>query len=168
MPVAAATLRQRKDLMHLIPIDDSAIGQAGQELREKNNSAALRQLRESLFRRKNVLMNARVRALSQLQPNWDGYGAPVPNRVAVDTMLRIIGLLQPYDVGSARIVPSAEGGLAICFVRGDRYADIECLNDGEIIGVRYVGREMPTLIHIEPTDASIAAGLEQVRNHVSG
>lgn len=111
---------------------------------------------------------ARIRSLAGMKDDWDGYGAPAPNGTAFVHLHRILDLMEPSDFHSATILPSAEGGLGICFVHGNRYADIECLNDGEIIGVRYVGKEIPRLIDISGTRSSIRAALKQIREHLYG
>src|ERR1700733_7282215 len=48
---------------------------------------------------------------------------------------RILEILRELDAVPDRVVASAEGGIAICFVRAEKYCDIECLNTGEILGV---------------------------------
>jgi len=40
-----------------------------------------------------------------------------------------------------RIIPSAEGGVTITFYNGDRYADIECFNSGDILAMTKRGSE---------------------------
>ena len=108
----------------------------------------------------------RLADLGRLQNDWDSYGAPAPNAVALGTADRILKLMQPSDLLVAAIVPSAEGGVGFCFSAEDRYADIECSNDGDFLGVRYVGKETPTLIEINGTDRSIKEALEEIRKHI--
>jgi len=73
------------------------------------------------------------------------------NRV-VDTLLEV-GLIPDA------IVPSAEGGVAICFVKVDKYADVECLNSGEILAVTSSRGVKPNVWSLDPdsiTPESIA------------
>lgn len=170
MRVTSDALEKDWALIPLLRIEDSAVGETGRELRDRFFTGVQDKLR-SIVRKRELLVSqaeSRIQRLSALQPDWDGYGAPAPNRTAIQTTRRILSLLEPYDLNHASIVPSVEGGVAICFVRGDRYADIESLNDGRMLGVHYVGRSIPVLIRVEGTQASIRAALEEIRNHISG
>jgi hypothetical protein len=109
-----------------------------------------------------------VHALAHLRPNWDSYGAPAPNGRSIANAIRVLNLLESLNLDPTKILPSAEGGVGICFVREDRYADIECSNEGEVLGVYYVGSQMPALLETDATDASISAALERIRNHIRG
>ena len=87
--------------------------------------------------------------------------------MALENAARVLAHMAPFQLSLVNIVPSAEGGIGFCFAVGDRYADIESSNEGDILGVKYVGTEMPILIGTDGTDASIEAALEQIRNHIS-
>jgi hypothetical protein len=49
------------------------------------------------------------------------------------------------------VLSSAEGGVAICFVRDGKYADVECLNTGEVLAVKYSRDENPRAWSVENT-----------------
>jgi hypothetical protein len=167
MPIAS--MRTQPDFP--LVLEDHAVGAAGRELRasgarELQNAAA-----QSVFWAKTVLLQkaqARIFALADMKSNWDTYGAPAPNNLALENAIRILSLMPPFDLAAANIVPSAEGGIGFCFAKQDRYADIESSNDGQILGVRYAGMDTPLLIEIDGTDDSIKEGLAQVRNHIRG
>jgi hypothetical protein len=108
----------------------------------------------------------RLESLATIGSNWDSYGAPAPNSRALTNAYRVLGMLNLFDLTSAKIIPSAEGGVGFCFVRGDRYADIELSNDGEILGVRYAGRATPVLISTDGSDDSIQVAINEIRYHV--
>lgn len=151
-------------------IDSNAVGAAGQELRSEAARDLENTVSGSVFWASTVLMvraQSRLSEIAALRSNWDTYGAPAPNDVALENAVRILEHMKPFDLVLANIVPSAEGGVAFCFSKNDRYADIESSNDGDIIGVRYVGVQTPVLIEADGTDDSIEAALEQVRNHIS-
>jgi len=153
-----------------IPIESSAVGAEAQEL-TKRVKEDLVTICESIFRGaklRGYQNRWRVYALAKLRPNWDSYGAPVPNGRSVANAIRVLNLLESLNLDPTRILPSAEGGVGICFVRGDRYADIECSNEGEVLGVYYIGSQTPVLIETDATDASISAALERIRNHIRG
>jgi len=153
-----------------IPIESNAVGAAAQEL-TRRVTEDLVQMYESIYRRAKLRIDQNrrsVHALAKLRPNWDSYGAPAPSGRSIANAIRVLNLLESLNLDPTRILPSAEGGVGICFVREDRYADIECSNDGEVLGVYYVGAQMPALLETDGTEASISAALEQIRNHIRG
>jgi hypothetical protein len=109
------------------------------------------------------LAQHRLRELSTLGPNWDSYGAETPNEAAVNTATMILGLLKSMYVPPTRVVASSEGGVGICFVHEDSYADFECFNDGEIVAVSYRGTDEPLVWEVAPEEESIKAAIEQIR-----
>ena len=152
-----------------IPVE-TAVGRAAQELAKRREEDLLKLL-ESVYRGARACgedNRRRVRALANLRPNWDTYAAPAPNGVSVANAIRVLNLLEAMNLGPTRILPSAEGGVGVCFVRGDRYADIECSNDGEILGVFYVGAQMPVLLETDATDNTVNTALERIRDHIRG
>lgn len=107
----------------------------------------------------------RLQELANLGPNWDSYGAKAPNDEARNTAERVLTLLSALSVSPTRVVASSEGGVGICFVHEDRYADIECFNTGEIVAARYRGMGEPHVWQIAPEDDAIKAAIEQIRAH---
>jgi len=151
-----------------IPGQSNAVGAAAQELTRRVRED-LEKMFDSVYRSAKARSEhdrRRVYALAKLRLNWDSYGAPAPNESSVANAIRVLNLLETLNLDPTRILPSAEGGVGICFVRGDRYADIECSNEGEVLGVYYVGEQMPTLLETDATDAAISAALERIRNHI--
>src|SRR5947208_2620679 len=61
--------------------------------------------------------------------------AETPNDQAIIWGHIIIDELERMQFPPTRVVASAEGGIAVCFVNGQKYADIECLNSGDVIAV---------------------------------
>lgn len=165
MPVAAP--RRRFEFSSLA--DDNAVGQAGTALRAQANELS-DAVRNSVFWTATILLNRaqiQLAALAGLKTNWDSYGAPVPNHVALENGARLLEQMTAIELSILRIVPSAEGGVGFCFATGNRYADIESSNDGDILGVKYVGTQTPVLIETDGSEASIEAALEEVRAHIS-
>ncbi len=156
----------------VIPLpEDNAVGSAGLELSANGKRQLDHVLSGSVFWAAKDLQGraqSKLWKLSQLGSNWDSYGAPAPNTLSIQNAARILELMKPFDLDMATIVPSAEGGVGFCFVQGDRYADIESSNDGEMIGVRYTGADTPILIEVDGSSDSIEAALEAVRNHING
>jgi hypothetical protein len=150
--------------------DNNAVGRAGLELRKKSEEQ-LKRLEDSIFWAAAALhrrANSKLLGLAALKSNWDSYGAPAPNDAAIRNAIRILELMEPFDLEIASIIPSAEGGIGFCFAKGQFYADIESSNEGEILGVRYVGMAAPILIQTDGTDTSIKRALEEIRNHFKG
>jgi len=165
--VAALETQSQYKLTHLP--ESNAVGQAGRSLRSEGESDLKGYLIGSIFWQRTCLLQktySKLEDLLQLKSNWDSYGAPPPNRDAFNNALRILKFISPPDLEALSVVPSGEGGIGLCFRRDDRYADIEALNDGTILGVRYVGMETPVLISVDGSDDSISAGLQEIRNHI--
>lgn len=149
--------------------ENNAVGTASQQLSTKTKNELESTVNQSVFWGATVLLNKAQTALytlAEIRSNWDSYGAPSPNSTALDNAARILQHMKPFDLALVSIVPSAEGGVGFCFARGDRYADIESSNDGDIIGVRYIGIQAPVLIETDGTDISIEAALQEIRNHI--
>lgn len=100
-----------------------------------------------------------------LLQNWDSYGAEPPNLDARDSARRVISVLEALALPPTKVVASSEGGVAICFVKGDYYADIECLNSGETLAVMYQGSSEPHAWEIPAHDQALTGAIERIRAH---
>lgn len=80
---------------------------------------------------------ADIESLRGLPHDWNGYGSERPNETAIYNARSVLMALADSELAlfPDRVVPSAEGGIAICFVADERYADIECFNSGDAAGV---------------------------------
>lgn len=146
-------------------------GTAGQIFLDEGSQLIRDAAENSIYWKSNGqywLAISQISSLLDIGSNWDSYGAPSPNRIAVTNALRIVSFMRSLGLPLTSIVPSAEGGVGFCFKSGNRYADIESSNEGEIIGVRYVGMEAPILIETDGTDDSLKAALVQIKNHIDG
>ena len=74
-----------------------------------------------------------MKSLLNLEDNWDSYGAESPNVNSFDEAKKTLDYLEAVGFPPTKLVPSVEGGISFLFVRGNKYADIECDNDGDII-----------------------------------
>ncbi len=150
--------------------ENNAVGPDWEELRTTVKGAWQNSVQSSVFWNVTILYvkaQTQLCLLESLRSNWDSYGAPAPNEAAMGNAVRILEHMTPFDLSTAKIIPSAEGGIGFCFVVGDRYADIEASNDGDILGVRYVGKHTPALIPVDGTGESIEKALAQIRGHLS-
>lgn len=99
-----------------------------------------------------------------LSPNWDSYGAEPPNAGAICRLESILHLLTNVDLTPSKIVPSAEGGAAVCFINGARYADVECFNNGTLLAVLSTGRGTPEVWEVGSSETAVWTTLEKIRD----
>jgi hypothetical protein len=75
-------------------------------------------------------------ALRSLPEQWEmATGAKRPNRTAFANACHAMIRLLSRGLSPDRVVPSAEGGIALVFLSAGRYADVECFNTGEVCAV---------------------------------
>lgn len=105
---------------------------------------------------------ARLDRISKDQSLWPSSADP-PSGLAIDWARVVLQQLTGEKLAPARVVASAEGGIAICFIDGDKYADIECLNSGVILGVTSNRRDRPVAWEVEQSARSLARACERIR-----
>jgi hypothetical protein len=74
-----------------------------------------------------------LESLSSLARGWDGYTAEPPNATALGNGRNLLEALSLMSVVPERVVPSADGGVALVLSAHPTYRAIECFNDGEIV-----------------------------------
>jgi hypothetical protein len=94
----------------------------------------------------------KLEQLGKLPNNWNSYGAEAPNVTAQYWAEQILTALLKANLPPLRLKPSAENGVAIIFRSGDKYADIECFNNGSIMAVMSNGAGHPEVWEIFPHD----------------
>jgi hypothetical protein len=77
--------------------------------------------------------HATLEALKTLPDDWDTYDAVHPSANAIETARSLLDSLDSCGLLPDRIAASADGGVALTITRGQRYAVIECTNDGEVV-----------------------------------
>jgi hypothetical protein len=95
-----------------------------------------------------------VERMRSLSHDWDGHGSEPPNDLSIELARRVLFSIK--DLTVSRTASSAQGGIGICFLRDHKYADIECLNTGEIVGTTSRGDGRPDVWAIHPTKISAA------------
>ncbi len=111
------------------------------------------------------LQNA-LRAVSQLQSvadDWDTYGAKSPSKLATQLARRILVTLAKLDCEPTSITPSAEGGICIALSHGERYADVECFNTGEVLTAIAGGHDEPEVWEVDPSNDGLLLALEDLQ-----
>jgi hypothetical protein len=86
-----------------------------------------------------------------LDPDWNGYGSEPPSGIAVENARQVL-LACRGTVLPTNVVASAQGGIGVCFYRGKKYGDIECLNTGEILATISDGSGRPKVWEVKPTE----------------
>jgi hypothetical protein len=90
-------------------------------------------------------------------------GSDAPSTDSIAFADRVLQYLLRIEFVPSRVVASAEGGVAICFLRCDMYSDIECLNSGEILGVISNRKDRPTVWELERDAGGIARAVTRIR-----
>jgi hypothetical protein len=87
--------------------------------------------------------------MADLPEDWDTYGASPPNESSLSDARSILALFEKGCLTPTKVVPSGEGGVGIVFVRGEKYADVECLNDGDVLAAKYKGEAEPEVWEVK-------------------
>jgi len=90
-----------------------------------------------------------------------------PSDISRNAAGRLLQMLEEKFLVPSRIVATAEGGIAISFVDGEKYADIESTNVGLILGVvsnRKSGTGGASAWEIDPSPAGISEAFDRVQN----
>ena len=116
----------------------------------------LRRLEQSTFLTiKYGLIDAQgaLDRISDMERNWDSYGAEPPGANAIRASKEILEELAGALILPSTIVPSAEGGVSIYFIAGHRTVYVESYNQGSQALVMYdqdgnsevleIGRDIP-------------------------
>lgn len=109
--------------------------------------------------------HSKLRTLAALPYDWDGQGASPPNTISHGGARRVLELLHEMSFQPQRILPSVEEGICISFSRGNRYADIECFNSGDIAALVSDGTGNPQAWPVVPDQ--LRESLERLRDYVS-
>jgi len=141
--------------------DDDVYRRSNIELRERSQiSEFLRAVEQGRF------MQLQLQRLHGLRPGWDSYGAAPPNAAAFTRADEVLRTAQQQRIDVTRIVPSAEGGIGICFVAAGRYAHIEASNDGELTLVMFSGTDPAEISEIQNEPALVEA-LHHIRQYTN-
>ena len=114
-----------------------------------------------------IELENRLSHLMGLRGNWDTYGSEAPSEQSVTAAATIGKAFINFGLIPDAVSPSTEGGVAICFVRNQKYADIECLNSGETLAVRYTSVENPKAWELQPNDVASDATIQFLTQFLS-
>ena len=105
---------------------------------------------------------ARLDSFGRLVPGWDSYQAPPPNARARFNAAAALDDLSSMDFPPHRVAPSVEGGIALSWRKGDRDANIEFFNTGEVLTEMRDVDGMPIIEDVGSED--LRAALERIRD----
>lgn len=105
----------------------------------------------------------RLKELLELEEDWDSYGAPPPNRLAVSRAMRVLRVLNKEGLPAPCINPSAEEGVCMSFRAGCLYADMECFNSGEILAATSDGKGERRVWEVHSRESEIIKAARVIR-----
>lgn len=141
--------------------DDKLYRQSNANLRERSRISDFLQTVEL-----QRLLSQQMQKLRGLERGWNSYDAEPPNTTAFDRADRVLAVAREHRMDITRIVPSAEGGIGICFVTENRYAHIEASNEGELTLVMFSGTEPAHVSEIQDEPALVEA-LSHISRHTN-
>ncbi len=109
---------------------------------------------------------SQLRDLRSLGNDWDSYGAPAPNGMALAQAEEVLHQLVELGMQPASVRACADGGVTVAFARGVVTALVECFNDGEIVSGVSRGPGQTTVCSVEPGVRNLRLALEEIRDHI--
>lgn len=76
---------------------------------------------------------AKIAGFRDLPDNWNSYGAAKPNEVAIVNAMSVAEEANRVGLDFENVVASSQDCIDFYVYQGDRYASIECYNDGWIL-----------------------------------
>ncbi len=95
-------------------------------------------------------------------------GCPAPDYRAVGLARIVLTRFHQIEAPPDKIVATADGGVAICFMDGDKYSDIECSNEGGLLGVTTNRRDRPTVWEIDQNPSGVDNACARIKNFIRG
>jgi hypothetical protein len=114
-----------------------------------------------------VELEKKLRKLARLSNNWDSYGSEAPSAAAISSALGVGSQFIKLGLIPDVTVPSSEGGVALCFMRNKKYADVEFFNSGSIIAVRHSPQDDPKAWSITRDNAAIESAVKIISQYLS-
>lgn len=93
-----------------------------------------------------------IKSLACLGSDWHETPADPPNEESVGLSQAVLNVLSDLNFEPARIDPTSVGGICFSFEQGDRYADIECLNSGNMVALLMEGSNNPIVSVVTAAD----------------
>jgi hypothetical protein len=113
----------------------------------------------------------RLESFRNLKRGWDSYDAEPPGETAITNARQVLGVLWSVGLASSirAVSPSAEGGVGIVFAGSDqKYADIECFNDGEILAITSEGMTEPSVWPLNGEAETLRRAVDMIQHTLNG
>jgi hypothetical protein len=111
---------------------------------------------------------AKLSSMIKLSNNWNGYGSAAPNRDAIRIAHEVIDILHAKGYEAHELSPSADGGIAISFLKGERYAFIECYNDGDVAAAVFQKQGEPETWDCGSSASQLTETIERIFAYLNG
>jgi len=109
----------------------------------------------------------RLKGTAALSNGWDTYGAEAPNDLARAAAASILEALETHLLAPTRLMASSEGGIAISFVEGEKRAEIEIYNTGEVAAATYSRGGDATAWELDNTEPALKHAITKIRVHLA-
>jgi hypothetical protein len=104
-----------------------------------------------LVERVRLLLRS-LKRMRNLAMNWNSYGSQPPSAQAIIRSDDAVRRAFTQKCLPDAVVPSAEGGVALCWDFGNKHAYIEFDNDGSAVRAQYRTREVPLIVEFSAHD----------------
>lgn len=111
---------------------------------------------------------AKLDAMAELRPGWNGYNAPAPNEAALRGARSFLSTLQQHRLPPHRVAPSVMGGVGVTLRHEARKVYVEFYNDGTAHALFSAGQDD---MHTRPVSISaegFATLLDEARKYLDG
>lgn len=90
-----------------------------------------------------------IQSLRQDIYKYEGYTADPPNDIAIELAIEALRIFAEYALKPHRIASSSDEGVCLSFRNDNRYAHVECFNDGDQLGVTDLGFGSPEIWDVD-------------------
>ena len=90
-----------------------------------------------------------------------------PNAYALYWADFVLDHLRVIDFPCTKVSASVDEGVAICFISGDKYADLEIFNSQEILAVKSSRSSEPVLWSVSDDPYSIENAISSIRDYIN-
>lgn len=104
---------------------------------------------------------------ANLANDWNSYDAEKPSPDTVKAVARFLRRLRAEFFMPNRVIPSAEGGVAVYFTRGSKTAYLEYRNSGEVILAMYDNHSDPLVVELTESDADESRAITEIRDYIT-
>jgi hypothetical protein len=113
-------------------------------------------------------MRSSLDACAALPDNWDSYGAEKPSPHSVEATHRFLERLFAELLMPNRVIPPAEGGIAVYFNSDNKTAYLEYRNSREVILAMFDDHSDPIIVELTENDADESRALSLIRSYITG